>query len=285
VTPNKEGGFAPNFTPIASVDVDSGLIVSTDVIPHTDEGKHLIPAMEDVQEQFSLESPPSEVLADGMMATGENIAECDDREITLYSPLSGQSDENPAVRDDLSQPVAKEDRDQLPTISFKRKSEKRQQLAKQAFIYDQENDCYWCPEGKQLLLSGKTTEKQRDGRRIKRHRYKASEDDCSSCPLRDLCLRDKAKRRQVNHDQYELHRIAHAKRMITEEAKQKYARRRHPGERPFAVIKHHFGARRFLLRGIEQVKQEWLWLSSAFNLHRLVGLIRSGAGPPACDTS
>ena len=69
--------------------------------------------------------------------------------------------------------------------------------------------------------------------------------------------------------------------MKTDDAKKKYARRRHPGERPFAVIKQHFGARQFLTRGLERVKQEWLWLTTAFNLKQLVGLIRSGTDPPA----
>ena len=73
VTPNKEGGFAPNYTPLATVDVDSGLIVSADVISNTDEDKHLIPAIEDVQEQFDLDAPPAEVLADGMMAMDKSI--------------------------------------------------------------------------------------------------------------------------------------------------------------------------------------------------------------------
>ena len=68
--------------------------------------------------------------------------------------------------------------------------------------------------------------------------------------------------------------------MATDEAKDKYSRRRHPGERPFAVIKQKFGARRFLLRGLEQVKQEWQWMASAFNLDRLIGLMRGGVGPP-----
>jgi hypothetical protein len=72
--------------------------------------------------------------------------------------------------------------------------------------------------------------------------------------------------------------------MLTDEAKEKYSRRCHPGERPFAMIKHHFGARRFLLRGLDQVRQEWLWLVSAFNLHRLFGLIHSGADPPPAPT-
>ena len=141
-----------------------------------------------------------------------------------------------------------------------------------------------CPEGKKLPYAN-TTSETRNGRRCERRRYKASADDCAECPLRDVCLHGKAKQRTISREQYESHRTAHAKKMSTDEAQKKYARRRHPGERPFAVIKHQFGARRFLLRGIEQVQQEWLWLSSAFNLHRLFGLIRSGVDPPRAHAS
>lgn len=65
----------------------------------------------------------------------------------------------------------------------------------------------------------------------------------------------------------------------TKEAQELYQRRRHPGERPFAMIKHHFGLRRFLLRGLEGVKTEWRWATIAFNLQRLLSLIHSRAGP------
>ena len=37
------------------------------------------------------------------------------------------------------------------------------------------------------------------------------------------------------------------------------------------VIKAAFDMRRFLLRGIEGVGQEWLWASTAFNLKKLLG--------------
>jgi transposase len=280
VMPNKEGGFAPNYTPLATVDVDSGLIVSADVISNSDEDKHLLPAIEDVQEQFQLQAPPAEVLADAMMATGENLAACQDREIALYAPLAGQHDaDNPALRDDPTQPVSPEDCDRLPTKTIRRHGEKHEQLDKQAFVYDADQDCYWCPQGKQLPYLG-TSSETRKGQRCERRRYKASAEDCTDCPLRDLCLQGNAKQRTLSREQYESQRVAHGKKMSTPEAQKKYSRRRHPGERPFAVIKHQFGARRFLTRGIEQVQQEWLWLSSAFNLHRLMGLIRSGVDPP-----
>ena len=50
-------------------------------------------------------------------------------------------------------------------------------------------------------------------------------------------------------------------------------------ERPFAVIRQHFGARLLLLRGLDQVKTEWRWLTVAFNLQCLMRLVRSRAGP------
>lgn len=50
MTPNKEGAFAPNYTPLATVDVESGLVVSADVIAMTNEDEHLVAAIEDVQE-------------------------------------------------------------------------------------------------------------------------------------------------------------------------------------------------------------------------------------------
>lgn len=279
VTPNKEGGYAPNYTPLATVDVDSGLIVSTDVIANTNEDKHLVAAIQDVQKEFGLEAPPPNMLSDGMMATGENLAQCAELGVELYSPLKGQCDDNPAFRDDPTQPVAAEDRDRLPRRTVNRKGVKSEQLDKQAFVYDSEADCYWCPQGKPLEYAN-TTNETRNGRRRVRRRYKASAEDCAPCPLRDLCLQGKANGRMINREQHESHREAHATKMSTDRAKEEYSRRRHPGERPFAVTKQVFGARRFLLRGLDQVRQEWTWLATAFNLTRLIGLTGGGAGPP-----
>ena len=68
--------------------------------------------------------------------------------------------------------------------------------------------------------------------------------------------------------------------MKTTEAIAAYSRRQHVGELPFAVIKTMFDLRRFLLRGIEGVGQEWRWASTAFNLKKLMrhwGALRAGS--------
>lgn len=279
--PNQEGGFAPNFTPLATVDVESGLIVSAEVIANTDEDSHMIAAVEDVQEQFGLASPPPEMLADGLMATGEKLSACAQRSIALYSPIKGPSHaDNPALREDPQQPVAAADRARLPVKRVKRSGKQYAQRDKQAFLDDEPADCYWCPEGKKLSDAGTTRETKRNGGVRERRRDKSSPDDCAACPLLAMCVQSQAKLRTIRREQYESLRESHALKMATEAAQEKYARRRHPGERPFAVIKQHFGARRFLLRGLSQVSQEWHWLATAFNLDRLFGLLRGGVGPP-----
>lgn len=284
VTPNKEGGFAPNFTPLATVDVASGMIVATDVIAGTDEDKHLILAIESVQKQFGLSVPPRTVLADGMMSSGENLSECRARDIDLYSPIPLEIDPaNPALRSNPTQPVAAELIGRLPTISVKRDGRTTTQFSKQAFVYDKENNCYHCPHGKTLSFSGTSTESRAGGMKIVRRRFKASADDCHECPLLAMCVAGKAKQRTLSREPHEDLREAHAKKMATDAAQEIYAKRRHPGERPFAVIKQTFGARSFLLRGLKNVRQEWRWLASSFNLERLMSFMRSRAGPQLAE--
>lgn len=281
IMPNKDGGFAPNYTPTATVDVDSGIVVAGDVLNNINEDHTLVSSIETVQKNFGLEAPPHEVLADGLMATGENLAACEARGIDLFSPIKQSPvEDNPAIREDLAQPVAEEDYDRLPTKQVKRKGEQYEQLDKQSFVYDEESDSYWCPSGKRLSHRNNTSEKTKRGATRNRRRYFASAEDCAECPLKSLCIAGKAKKRMISREQHESLRERHAKKMETEEAQQKYSRRSHAAERPFASIKQKFGARQFLLRGLTQVKQEWDWLLCAFNLDRLIGLIAGGVGPP-----
>lgn len=278
VMPNKEGGHAPNYTPTATVDLDSGLIAADDVLNVINEDGHLIAACEAVQETFALPAPPA-MTADGLMATGANIAACEERGIAFYSPVPLPNPAtNPALRDDPAQPVAAADWDRLPTHPVKVNGQTRQQLDKTAFVYDAARDCYWCPQGQPLNYTCTTSEANRSGRRV-RARYQAEAKTCQDCPLRERCVMGQAKARQINREQYDAHRERHARHMARPESQAKYAKRRHAGERPFAVIKHQFGLRQFLLRGLQAVQDEWRWATTAFNLRRIINLLQCRAGP------
>jgi transposase len=276
VMPNKEGGHAPNYTPLATVDIDSGLIVHEDVLNEVNEDGQLIPAVEEVQRQYAPAALP-EVLTDGLNGTGANLAACAERGLSLISPCPiPDPAQNPALREDPTQPVPEADWDRLPMHPVKGGDP---QLDKTAFVYDEQHNCYWCPQGQPLTFRNTTSEASGSGRRI-RSRYQAEPAACAACRLQSRCLQGKrTKARTISREQYEAHRERHAQKMATPEAQATYALRRHPGERPFAVIKHQFGLRRFLLRGLERVRTEWRWGVTAFNLLRLMSLLRARAGP------
>jgi len=70
-------------------------------------------------------------------------------------------------------------------------------------------------------------------------------------------------------------------RLATTAGKQKYKLRQQTVEPVFGIIKSVLGFRRFLLRGLEQVKLEWALVCVAYNLkrlHRLAGPKLAGAG-------
>ena len=99
IMPNKDGGHSPNYSPISTVDIDSGMIVDAAVLNEINEDPHLLDSIERVQENFGLNSPPGKALADGLMATGENIARCNEAGIELYAPTKmTDPTTNPAIR-------------------------------------------------------------------------------------------------------------------------------------------------------------------------------------------
>jgi len=67
-------------------------------------------------------------------------------------------------------------------------------------------------------------------------------------------------------------RIAMRDKLRTEEAKAKYKRRKYTVEPVFGIVKNVLGFTRFSLRGIENVKLEWLLVTLAYNCKRLCNL-------------
>ncbi len=129
------------------MDINSGLIAECDVIRGTDEQSHMVEAVEKVRENFQLGSEKSiDVLADGLMATGENISQCLEKNIQFFSPAG---EKNPAYRDDPTQPLSEEQKDHFGKAPKAGETDTRT-FDKAAFLYDSENDVYWCPTGQKL---------------------------------------------------------------------------------------------------------------------------------------
>jgi len=261
ILPNKDGGHAPNYTPMAAVDSHRGFIVDADVDNAGYESHTTIPVVDRIQERFG--QGPDQLLADSAHGTGSNFHELADRGIEAYIPSQNCPNErhNPAQREDPTKPVPQEDWDKLPRNSQSKK------LDRSAFLYEASTDCYYCPVGRKLVYTGDFC-RQKEWGKIHGRRYQCQ--DCSGCALADICLIGKAQQRSVYHDEFETARRQALERMSSPEGRELYAHRKWICETPFAIIKAHMKVRQFLLRGHEKVKAEWLWICTSFNVRKLV---------------
>ena len=174
VLPNKEGGHAPNYTPLAAVDGERGFVVAAEMVDS--ESGALVPTVDQIE--ADLGRRPASVLADGAYGTGSNLAAMEDREVEAYIPPAGEaassSQVNPASRPDPRQAVAEGEWPSLPVNPQTKK------LAKSCFIYDERADGYWCPMGRWLGCVGTSTA-AREGGPVRYRLYRCV--DCAGCPL------------------------------------------------------------------------------------------------------
>ena len=259
VQPNKDGGFAPNYTPVVGVDQASGAIVFNDVPVGADESSCVLPAVQEVESIYG--ACPERVLGDGNLFTGETMQTLEELGIDVYTPIEVDfSEANPANRPDPTQPVPQEQQEKLPL--------RNEHFSQAAFVYDSDNDRYYCPAGKVLEPTSESTNAN-TGARCTRYKCPGKE----GCPLAKQCVQEKADARTVTRDEYQDTRDAVGKRMATDEGRTIYKKRAPVVEGTFANIKQHMNIRAFLLRGIEKVRLEWTWICTAYNLRLLIKLL------------
>jgi len=170
---------------------------------------------------------------------------------------------NAAHREDPRVPVPGDAHDALPRNEHKR-------LSKEAFLYDSQSDCYWCPMGKPLAFV-RIERERRDGEALDRRVYSCS--SCAGCPLRPSCT-DRKRNRRIRSNGKNPLREAMAKKVHSDAGRKVYRQRQSVAESPFGVIKNVMGVRQFMSRGLENVRTEWRWVCTAYNLRILVKWVR-----------
>ena len=261
VMPNKEGGYAPNYTPTATTDGHLGFIVDCDVTDDVNEGSLASPSVDRIEETFC--QKPEKFLTDGGNNGGAVMQQMEQRGVEFFAPVESNQPQadNPARREDATQPVPESQWPQLPR-------NKQGQLDKTCFVYDTEQDAYYCPQG-HAMSHEKNKLDHRGHQPVYRGIYRC--DACSDCPLAAACLSATTKHgRTITRDEYEEVRERTAARMSQESSQELFRRRSWIAETPFAILKSVMGLRQFLLRGLENVQTEWTWAVTAFNLGKLV---------------
>lgn len=261
IMPSKEGGYAPNYTPTATTDGHLGFIVDCDVTDDVNEGNLAAPSVDRIEETFG--QKPEKFITDGGNNSGAVMQQMEQRGVEFFAPVQSNQPQadNPACREDPTQSVPESQWPQLPR-------NKQGQLDKTCFVYDTEQDAYYCPQG-HAMPHEKNKLDHRGHEPVNRGIYRCNA--CAGCPLATACLSATTKRgRTITRDEYEEVRERTAARMSRESSQELFRRRSWIAETPFAILKSVMGLRQFLLRGLENVQTEWTWAVTAFNLGKLV---------------
>jgi transposase len=261
VMPNKEGGYAPNYTPTLTTDGQCGIIIDCEVIGEVNEACQALPSVDRIEETFG--QRPERFLTDGGNNSGLVQTGMEERGIEFFAPAQSSQPQpgNPAQREDPTQPVPEAAWPALPRNP-------QGQLDRSCFVYNAAQDTYSCPQG-QVLEFAEHKPEMHQGQRVQRRIYRCAA--CAGCPLASQCVSPKSKQgRSITRDEFEETRERTAARMNTPRAKEIYDERPRIAETSFGILKAVFGLRQFLLCGLEKVRTEWRWAATSFNIMKIV---------------
>lgn len=149
----------------------------------------------------------------------------------------------------------------LPAMPYKRPMTKKGFFKKYEYVYDEENDCYICPNNK--LLKYSTTDK--DGYKL----YKSKSYECKTCPLLKQCTHSKDYQKVVLRHVWEEY-VEEANHLRHNEyIKQVYSRRKETIERVFADGKERHGMRYTRLKSLAKINMEVTLIFACMNLKKL----------------
>jgi transposase len=211
------------------------LITAADVVNNAADSGQLLPMLEQAEEITGKHVPIT--LADGGYHTATNLAEGNDRgQILVMSERYREAAKNPYFKDH--------------------------------FQYEAETDSYLCPKGHRLRFRGFRSCKRKDSGKYRV--YCASRTACRLCPAFGECTRDAHAGRALWIGSSDMLLREHRKWMKTDKARELYTQRKQLIEPVFGILKEQLGARRFLLRGLDNVRAEFTLMATAFNLRTLL---------------
>jgi transposase len=200
----------------------------------------LIPHLEGVREMVG--EVPCRVVADAGYGSEENYAYLDEAGVEGFV--------------------------KYPTFDREQKrSWQRERYRVENWQYDAERDEFICPQGKRLIYKTTTVRQSANGYIAERREYECT--DCSRCPAKEACTRSTGNRRVSRSKRLRRYREQARENLLSEEGRRLRARRGVEVEGVFGRLKHNWGFRRFMLRGLEKVKVEWGLLCIGHNLARL----------------
>lgn len=232
VSSNK--GIDSGYNLQAVVDSKYNLVASFDVINNASDSGQLYRMASKAKEVLGVDEITA--LADkGYSNNHKDLIDCDNDKITVYAALQKQ-----------------------PSIDEEGK------YSANKFKYDEENDCYICPQGQTLYFHRTRKEKELEYRDYTNYRA------CENCPARDKCTKSK-KGRVISRS--EAAKVIENMINRMQENIELYKLRQMIVEPVFGTIKRAMGFTYFLLRGLEGVIAEAALILCAYNMRRAIKIM------------
>jgi transposase len=210
-----------------------GIIVSAFVTTSAGDKKQLLPLIDQAQQNTN--ETINNVLADSGYSSYEVYEKLKEQNITAYIP------------------------DQLSNLQEKRKENL---FDRSRFHYNEQNDSYTCPQGKELHFHEMYfNKKQQQKARI----YTTSE--CLACPMKSQCT--KGNRRYINRELREPLREQVRELLNSPHGKALYRKRMQTIEPIWGNLKENKKVRQFNLRGKEKVNAEFLLHCLSHNINKI----------------
>ena len=217
-------------------------VLAYDVFPNPTDTRTLIPFLDSIEEGFF--DLPEYIVADAGYGSEQNY-----EDIIEY-------------------------RNRTPLITYnqyrkeKKKKHKNNTFHVDNWEYNEEEDYFLCPNGRKVQFSHHSKRTDRYGYTREFKVYEC--EDCSGCPLRELCTKAKeGKNRRVYRNEKWEHQKEYIRTKLSDETTGEiYGKRKIDVEPAFGFLKANLAFTRFSVRGKQQVKNELAFALMAGNLRK-----------------
>ena len=147
-------------------------------------------------------------------------------------------------------------------MPVRKQTRKHYKIPKEQFKYDEQKDCYICPEGKVLEYQSTIKDSKR---------YTSKSRDCKECKKKKDCI-GKSNRRMIFEAKYRKQFDKLEKRMRSNTGK-KLMKERKKVERVFGELKNNLGVKKVNTIGLENAKKKFIMAAFTYNLKKLLKYI------------
>jgi transposase len=137
-------------------------------------------------------------------------------------------------------------------------------IGSEGFVYDEQRDCYICPNNKILKGSGRIVD---DGKGPVR-KYFSLKSDCDVCPFRSKCISDKAKTKKVQHSYYKPLLDEAKERALSAKGQSMKRRRSATVEPVWGTLINFTGMKRINPRGLTAANKCLILAAICYNLKK-----------------